>query len=174
MGLTLSVVVSHITDSVSGFPYGPLTRFVQLRVAHAPGMLRNVFPCHRLQRKPLISNPGMHHGTCVTHVPWCMSGSLTCDGGENVPGIQAHAQTQFYVSGKRPITLGWWPPGAEVYWTQGVVGILLGYHPMYPAKPVVVYPDHAVGGVGWLGGGGSMGLHSVTSLILLKGCSMYS
>ena len=29
----------------------------------------------------------MHHGTCVTHVPWCMSGSLTHVGGENVPGI---------------------------------------------------------------------------------------
>ena len=23
----------------------------------------------------------------VTHVPWCMSGSLTCGGGENIPGI---------------------------------------------------------------------------------------
>ena len=29
----------------------------------------------------------MHHGTCVTHVPWCISGSLTCGDGENVPGI---------------------------------------------------------------------------------------
>ena len=29
----------------------------------------------------------MHHGTCVTHVPWCMSGSLASGGGENVPGI---------------------------------------------------------------------------------------
>ena len=29
----------------------------------------------------------MHHGTCVTHVPWCMSGSLTCGDGENIPGI---------------------------------------------------------------------------------------
>ena len=29
----------------------------------------------------------MHHDTCVTHVPWCMSGSLTCGDGENVPGI---------------------------------------------------------------------------------------
>ena len=29
----------------------------------------------------------MHHGTCVSHVPWCMSGSLTCGDGENVPGI---------------------------------------------------------------------------------------
>ena len=38
-----------------------------------------------LQRKPLVSDPGMHHCTCVTHVPWCMSGSLTRGGGENVP-----------------------------------------------------------------------------------------
>ena len=29
----------------------------------------------------------MHHGTCVTHVPWCMSGLLTSGGGENAPGI---------------------------------------------------------------------------------------
>ena len=26
---------------------------------------------------PRVSNPDMHHGTCVTHVPWCMPGSLT-------------------------------------------------------------------------------------------------
>ena len=25
-----------------------------------------------------VSDPNMHHGTCVTHVPWCMPGSLTC------------------------------------------------------------------------------------------------
>ena len=47
----------------------------------------NVFPRRRFQRKLLVSDPGMHHGTCVTHVPWCMSGSLTCGDGENVPGI---------------------------------------------------------------------------------------
>ena len=46
-----------------------------------------VFHHRRFQRKPLVSDPGMHHGTCVTHVPWCMSGSLTCGDGENVPGI---------------------------------------------------------------------------------------
>ena len=48
---------------------------------------RERFPCHRLQRKTLVSDPGMHHGTCATHVPWCMSGLLTHGGGENVPGI---------------------------------------------------------------------------------------
>ena len=51
------------------------------------GNAGNVFPRRRFQRKPQVSDPGMHHGTCVTHVPWCMSGSLTCGDGENVPGI---------------------------------------------------------------------------------------
>ena len=39
------------------------------------------------QRKLLVSDPGMHHSTCVTHVPWCMPGSLTRGGGENVRSI---------------------------------------------------------------------------------------
>ena len=51
------------------------------------GNAGNVFPRRRFQRKPLVSDPGMHHGPCVTHVPWCMSGSLTGGDGENVPGI---------------------------------------------------------------------------------------
>ena len=55
---------------------------------------RGRFPHHWLQRKPLVSDPGMHHGTCVTHVPWCMSGSLTRGGGENVPGIPGACATQ--------------------------------------------------------------------------------
>ena len=51
------------------------------------GNAGNVFPGRWFQRKPLVSDPGMHHGTCLTHVPWCMSGSLTCGDGGNVPGI---------------------------------------------------------------------------------------
>ena len=62
--------------------HGPLARYVKLRVAHAPG-IPGFFSHHLLQRKPLVSDPGMHHGTCVMHVPWCMSGSLTRGGGEN-------------------------------------------------------------------------------------------
>ena len=54
---------------------------------------RERFPRHRFQRKPIVSDPGMHHGTCVTHVSWCMSGSLTPDGGENVPGIPGACTT---------------------------------------------------------------------------------
>ena len=60
------------------------------------------FPHHRLQRKPLVSDIDMHHGICVTHgmcmmhVPWCMSESSFCGGGENVPGIpSAYATHNF-------------------------------------------------------------------------------
>ena len=55
------------------------------------GNAANVFPRRRFQRKSLVSDPGMHHGTCVTHVPWCMSGSRTCGDGENVLGACALA-----------------------------------------------------------------------------------
>ena len=55
---------------------------------------RERFPRHQLQRKPLVSDPGMHHGTCVTHVSWCVSGSLTSGGGENVPGIPGACATR--------------------------------------------------------------------------------
>ena len=51
------------------------------------------FSHNRLKMKPLVSDPGMHHGTCVTHVPWCMSGTLTRCGGENVPGIPGACTT---------------------------------------------------------------------------------
>ena len=64
---------------------------------------RERFPRHR-QRKPLVSHPGMHHGTCVTHVMWCMSGSLT-RGGEYK--LARHTKTQFCVSGKRANSGRW-------------------------------------------------------------------
>ena len=43
----------------------------------------------------------MHHGTCVTHVPWCMPGSLInisfeVGGGENVPGIPSACATRSF------------------------------------------------------------------------------
>ena len=54
---------------------------------------RERFPRYRLQGKPLVSDPGMHHGTCITHVPWCMSGPLIRCGGENVPCIPGACAT---------------------------------------------------------------------------------
>ena len=65
--------------------HGPLSRYTIGGWTWA-GMPER-FSRHQLETKPLVSDPGMHHGTRVTHVPWCMSGSLTHFGGENVPGI---------------------------------------------------------------------------------------
>ena len=89
-------------------PYGPLARYVTFRVAHAPGM-PGTFP-----PPPLVSDPDIHHGTCVTHVPWCMPGSLTSGflwsrwRGKTFPTFPAHAQPRFCVSGKRPIVQYFW------------------------------------------------------------------
>ena len=89
-------------------------------------------PRQRLQRKPLVSDPGMHHGTCVTHVPWCMTGSLTRAGGENVPGIPGACATHSFtylargprnMSSERYYTLTikelevCWPPSLAIPWS---------------------------------------------------------
>ena len=89
------------------YHHGPLTRYVKLWVAHEPGMPER-FPRHRFQRKSLVSGSGMHHGTCVTHVPWCMSGSLTREGGENVPGIPSACATRsFTYLARGPLWAAW-------------------------------------------------------------------
>ena len=64
--------------------------------AHAPGMPGTFSP------SPQVSDPDMHHGTCVTHVPWCMPGSLTSGflwnwrRGETFPAFPAHAQPAIF------------------------------------------------------------------------------
>ena len=53
-----------------------------------------------------VSIPDMHHGTCVTHVPWCMPGSLTSGflwsrwRGKRSRRVR---NLQCYVSGNRPM-----------------------------------------------------------------------
>ena len=83
------------------FYHGPLTRCVKLRVAHAPRMPGSFFPSLR------VSNPDMHHGTCMTHVPWCMPGSPTSGflwsrwRGKRFSHSRRMRNPQFCVSGKR-------------------------------------------------------------------------
>ena len=81
--------------------HGPLARYAKLRVAHAPGMPGMFSP------SPRVSDPSMHHGTCVTHVPWCMPGSLA-NGvlwsrwrGKRSRQSRRMRDLQIYVSGKR-------------------------------------------------------------------------
>ena len=71
--------------------------------AHAPEMPETFSP------SPQVSDPDMHHGTCITHVPWCMPGSLTSGFlwkiggmGGNVPGACATCNFTYLVRGP------WW------------------------------------------------------------------
>ena len=80
--------------------HGPLTRYAKLQVAHVPGMRGTFSP------PPQFGDADMHHGTCVTHVPW---GSLTSVflrsrwRGKCSWHSRSMHNPQFYISGKRPI-----------------------------------------------------------------------
>ena len=92
---SLIVIFQAFVSVMSHIPrYGPLARYVKLRVAHAPGILGTFSP------PPRVSDPDMHHGTCVTHVPWCMPGSRSTGflwsrrWVETFPAFPAHAQPE--------------------------------------------------------------------------------
>ena len=89
----LSVVPYGTIDRwLQGPINGPLARYEKIAGAHAPGMPGTFSPPSG------TSDPDMHHGTCVTHVPWCMPGSLTSVflwsqwRGKTFPAFPAHAQ----------------------------------------------------------------------------------
>ena len=99
------VCMQHVTSGCSisrshGCAHGPLARYVKITVCACAG---NVFP------PPRVSNPDMHHGACVTHVPWCTPGSLTTGvlwirwRGKRFRHNRRMRRPQFYLSGKRPM-----------------------------------------------------------------------
>ena len=88
------------------------------------GNAGNIFPRRRFRSKSLVSDSGMHHGTCVTHVPWCMSGSLTRSDWGNFPGIPgACAPAILRIS--QEAHGGRWV--ALTYTISNLVSLLLGY-----------------------------------------------
>ena len=83
--------------------HGPLARYLKSWIAPAPGMPGTFSP------PPRVSDPDMHHGTCETHVPWNMPGSLSSGflwswwrekRSRHYRGIR---NPQFYVSEKSPM-----------------------------------------------------------------------
>ena len=83
--------------------HGPFIRYVKVRVAHVPRMPGKFSP------PPQVSDPDMHDDTCVTHVPWYMTGALTGGflwswwRGKRSRHSRCMHNQQFYVSGKRPM-----------------------------------------------------------------------
>ena len=94
---------THTAEKKRLWVYGPLARYVNLWVVHALGMPGT------FSLPPRVSDPDMHHGTCVTHVPWYMPGSITSDfiwsrwRGKGSRHSRRMRIPQFYVSGKRSI-----------------------------------------------------------------------
>ena len=74
--------------------HGLFYRIRKIAGCACTGSAGKVFSYYWLQWKPLVSDSGMHHDTCVMHVPWCMSGSLTRGGRENVPDIPGACATR--------------------------------------------------------------------------------
>ena len=101
--LTLQRAIHVESVSMSWRNHGPLIRYQKLWVAHAPGMPGTFCPPSR------VSDPDMHHGTCMTHVPWCVPGSLTSCflwsrwRWKRFRHSRRMHNPQFYVSGKRPM-----------------------------------------------------------------------
>ena len=97
-----------------------LTRYVELRVAHEPGMPRTFSP-------PLwVTGLDIHHGPCVTHGPRCMPGSLTSGflwsrwRGRRSRHSRRMCNPQFYASGKRPLSLVQLDTGAHLYFWSNI------------------------------------------------------
>ena len=87
------VIVTYLWAIVHWAAMGllPDTQNCRLRMRRE---CRERFLHHWLQRKPLVNDSGMHHGTYVTHMPWCISGSLNRGGGGNVLGIPGACATR--------------------------------------------------------------------------------
>ena len=84
----------------SSSSHGSLARYVKLRLAHAPGTF---------SPPPWVSDPDMHHGTSVTHVPRCMLGLLISGflwsqwRGKRSRYSRRTRNPQFDISSKRPM-----------------------------------------------------------------------
>ena len=90
MTVRASIFIRHICQCCALSPWASY-QIRKIAVCACAGNAGNVFRTF-FAPPPRVSDPDMHHGTCVTNVPWCMPGSLT--GGflwsrwqENVPSI---------------------------------------------------------------------------------------
>ena len=82
---------------------GPLTRYVKLPVAHAPGMPRTFPPAADFKVNCWLAFPA-----CITVRAWrtCRNACRDClpaVAGKTIPAFPAHAYPQFYVSGTGPM-----------------------------------------------------------------------
>ena len=109
--------------------HGPLNRYVNcgLRMHRE---CRERFPRNQIQSKLLVSDPDMHHGTCVTQVPWCMSGSLTRGGGKTFQAFPARAE---------PTILRNWQEADAICLTAVFMTVKINFKPCHKFKNLIEY-----------------------------------
>ena len=96
---------------------------------------RGRFPLRWLQRNPVVSDHGMHNGTCETHVTWCMSASITRSGRLNVHGIPGACANQNFTY----LVMGPWDVVTLAFGCCLDVGVFISlmnwraaiFHPVY-------------------------------------------
>ena len=84
--LRLTVLVLTLYNFANGFGMFAWAS-CQIRKIKGCACAENAGSVFSADLKPLVSKPGIHHATCIAHVPWCMSGSLSRGGRRNVSGI---------------------------------------------------------------------------------------
>ena len=130
-----------------------LTVFVSMTPA-AKGLLPDIQSCGlRMRRKrrerfcppSWVSDPDMHHGRCVTHVPRCMPGSLTSGfflnwwRGKRSWHSRRMLNPHFFVSGKRPMLLALWDKGVLVFHEKEFAGNIIVLQILAIPYPPVTY-----------------------------------
>ena len=93
-------------------PVAPWTSYQIRKIAGCAcaGNAGSVFPANALKGNRGLAIPACIMARAGPHVPWCMSGSLTCGGGENVPGIPgACAARNFTYLVRGPLSPWSWP-----------------------------------------------------------------
>ena len=92
-----SLLLRAISSTNSGIIALASCQIRKIAYCTCAGNAGNVFPRRRLQRKPLVNDPDMHHGTCRDACRYRLPA------GKTFRAFLAHAHPQFYVSGKRPM-----------------------------------------------------------------------
>ena len=115
--------------------------------------------------RPWVGNPDMHHSTCVTHMPWYMSESLTSGflwsqwWWKRSGHSWGMSNPQFYISGKRPMTklctlqasqppqapCTWWRPVCGNVWRKRLRGCRRNSPPQQRKSRVTNGKGHRVG-----------------------------
>ena len=93
----------HLSGCSERYLHGPLTRYVKLRVVHAPGMPGTSSPDAEFKGKRELAIPACITARASRTCRDACRDCLPAVAGKTFPAFPAHAHPQFYAFGKRPM-----------------------------------------------------------------------